>query len=201
MRYFLILVLATLSASCASYSNTLQAHRETYKEEFLQDPRSPLDSNDLVHLDFFPADPKAKVKATFQATPAEEPFELPTYSGVTRTYRKWGIASFEWGGYHAQLSLYENMTLRNNPAYQDYLFLPFKDATNGESTYGGGRYINMSKADTEDGELMIDFNKCYNPWCAYSDGYNCPIPPLENHLSFMVEAGERNYKGVHKEHR
>ncbi len=54
----------------------------------------------------------------------------------------------------------------------------------------------MSKADTEDGEITIDFNKCYNPWCAYSDGFNCPIPPKENNLLFSVKAGEKNYKGT-----
>jgi len=198
MRIYFYVIAVLMVSGCASYSKEVQAHREEYKQEFLTDPRSPLKEEDLVHLDFFPALAKGKVKAEIMLTPGEEPFELPTYSGLTRTYRKWGIATFPWGDFKASLTLYENMTLKANPVYKDYLFLPFKDLTNGETTYGGGRYLNMSKADTEDGKIIIDFNTCYNPWCAYSDGFNCPIPPVENHLPFAVEAGEKVYAGEHK---
>jgi uncharacterized protein (DUF1684 family) len=170
-------------------------HRENYKAGFLKDSRSPLTENDLHQLDFFPPSARARVTAKFTATPGELPFEMPTYSGITRTYRKWGEAAFLWKKDSMTLSIYENLTLSANPLYKDYLFLPFKDTTNGLSTYGGGRYLNMSKADTEDGRIIIDFNKAYNPWCAYSDGYNCPIPPLENHLPVPVSAGEKQYKG------
>jgi uncharacterized protein (DUF1684 family) len=181
--------------ACASITKEIRHHREKYKEDFLRDPRSPLGEDDLRDLDFFPASAKGKVLAAFTLTPMEEPFEMPTYSGITRTYRKWGEATFTWKGQQAKLSLYENMTMRANPVYSDYLFLPFRDETNGMTTYGGGRYLNMSKADTEDGSILIDFNKCYNPWCAFSDGFNCPIPPIENHLPFAVKAGEKGYKG------
>ena len=198
LRFLLCISSFCFFNGCASFNKEMEHHREEYKSEFLTDPRSPLKQEDLGNLDFYPPDAKAKVKATFVRTPHDEPFELPTYSGITRTYRKWGVASFEWEHDSIRLALYENMTLRGNPAYQDYLFLPFKDETNGQTTYGGGRYINMSKADTEDGKIIIDFNKCYNPWCAYSDGYNCPVPPVENHLPFAVEAGEKMYKGEHK---
>jgi len=78
------------------------------------------------------------------------------------------------------------------------LFLPFKDFTNNESTYGGGRYINFLDTDIKDGKIEIDFNKSYNPWCAYSDGFNCPIPPKENHIETEVTAGEKNFKGIYK---
>ena len=197
MKYSLLIAFFLLATS-ASYAQDLNAHREQYKQDFLTDPRSPLQEADLQYLDFFPELPTAKVTATFHKTPAEEPFELPTYSGLTRTYRKWGIAYFTYGKFNASLALYESMTNKANPMYADYLFLPFMDLTNGETSYGGGRYLNMSKADTEDGEIVIDFNTCYNPWCAFSDGFNCPIPPLENHLPFAVEAGEKMYRGEHK---
>lgn len=197
MKYVLLALFLLISAGCTSYIKTLNEHRETYKEEFLQDPRSPLDSAELHFLDFYPADAKSRVKVSVVLTPEEQPFELPTFSGITKTYRKWGVARFQWDEEHAQLSLYENISLLSNPAYKDYLFLPFLDATNGVETYGGGRYINLSKAEAADGKLVIDFNTCYNPWCAYSDGYNCPIPPAENKLAFEVKAGEKMYKGTH----
>ena len=197
MKYILFLFLLMMF-SVHTFGQDILEHREQYKKDFLADPRSPLQEEDLQYLDFFPPLSSAEVKATFIKTPAEQPFELPTYSGVTRTYRKWGVAHFTWGKLETSLALYENMTNKSNPVYQDYLFLPFMDSTNGESTYGGGRYLNMSKADAEDGEIIIDFNKCYNPWCAYSDGFNCPIPPKENHLPFAIEAGEKMFKGEHK---
>jgi uncharacterized protein (DUF1684 family) len=181
--------------SCQSITKQVDAHRMEYMRDFINDPRSPLKEDDLDDLDFFPPSKDAVVKATFTLTPTEEPFELPTYSGITRTYRQWGIAHFDWNGKPHTLRLYENMMNRSNPMYADYLFLPFKDETNGISTYGGGRYMNMSKKEAEDGVLTIDFNTCYNPWCAYSDGFNCPIPPAANHLPFEVQAGEKMFKG------
>ena len=191
LSFWLLIVLS----SCTSIQKEIKAHRDHYKSEFLTDPRSPLKEEDLVNLDFFPPSSKASLNADFVLTPDEQPFELPTYSGITRTYRKWGEASFNYLGQEGKLSIYQNLTLISNPLYNDYLFLPFKDETNSVTTYGGGRYLNISKADTEDGKVVIDFNKAYNPWCAYSDGYNCPIPPVENHLSFPVHAGEKQYKG------
>lgn len=189
------LVLTFFLTGCSSFTKEIKAHREHYKSDFLTDPRSPLKKEDLRNLDFYPPLEKARVTASFKLTPDAEPFEMPTYSGITRTYRKWGEANFLWNGDSTSLALYQNMTLFSNPLYADYLFLPFKDETNSVTTYGGGRYLNMSKADTEDGSIIIDFNKSYNPWCAYSDGFNCPIPPAENHLPFSIHAGERSYKG------
>ncbi len=118
----------------------------------------------------------------------------PTYSGATQPYVKYGTATFRLKDTTLQLAVYQNLRLIRMPQYRDYLFIPFKDATNGEQTYGGGRYMDISKADIEEGKLTIDFNKAYNPWCAYSDGYSCPVPPMENHLNVFVKAGERAYQ-------
>jgi uncharacterized protein len=198
MRYAHLFIFLIIISSCSPIHKEIRAHRETYKNDFLHDPRSPLKEADFKNLDFYPPSASAKIEAGFKLTPDAEPFDLPTYSGITRSYRKYGEASFVWQGNNAKLSIYQNMTLISNPAYNDYLFLPFKDLTNSISTYGGGRYINISKADTEDGKVTIDFNKSYNPWCAFSEGFNCPIPPAENHLPFEVRAGERQYKGAVK---
>lgn len=194
MRFHLLLFIGLL-LSCSSVRNEIVKHRKEYKSEFLTDPRSPLQKDDLKNLDFYKPASFARVNSKFTLTPDAEPFEMPTYSGITRTYRKWGEAKFLWKGDSTTLNIYQNLTLLSNPLYKDYLFLPFKDETNGITTYGGGRYLNMSKADTEDGLVTIDFNKSYNPWCAYSDGFNCPIPPRENHLPFPIYAGEKLYKG------
>jgi uncharacterized protein (DUF1684 family) len=73
------------------------------------------------------------------------------------------------------------------------LFIPFNDLTNYEETYGGGRYLDVSTTDIVNGKMVVDFNKSYNPYCAYSDGYNCPIPPDANKLQVTIKAGEKNY--------
>lgn len=93
------------------------------------------------------------------------------------------------------LTIYQNIKLRQMEAYKDYLFLPFTDESNDVTSYGGGRYIDVMTADVTSGSYTLDFNKAYNPWCSYSDGFNCPIPPAENHLSFPVLAGEKKYAG------
>ena len=77
--------------------------------------------------------------------------------------------------------------------YKDYLFIPFTDKTSGIETYGGGRYIDLVLSDIVNKTCTIDFNKAYNPYCAYTAGYNCPIPPKENDLPVAIKAGELNF--------
>jgi uncharacterized protein (DUF1684 family) len=96
-----------------------------------------------------------------------------------------------------QLTVYRSLALANIPAYKDYLLLLFTDDTNGKTTYGGGRYIDMRENEFKNGEVTLDFNKAYNPYCAFSSGYSCPKPPDENHLTIAVEAGEKIYGKAH----
>jgi uncharacterized protein (DUF1684 family) len=187
-----------LATAQNNYADQLNMHRLRYTQGFLQDPRSPLDSNDIKSLEFFSADSTWKLTCQCKLTENPRPFELPTYSGVTRTYLHYATARCERGVEKFDVRLYKNMTQPGNPLYGSNLFLPFKDASNDEQTYGGGRYINLSVNDIENQQIVIDFNTCYNPWCAYSSGYNCPVPPIENHFSFAVAAGEKQYKGKYK---
>ena len=185
-----------------SFAEEIEQHRQHYKQEFLDEPRSPLSAKDTAYLDFFPADESWKVTALFSPTPDEEVFDMPTYSGKTAQYRKYGTLTFEREGVSYVLCIYQNIRLLSMEKYQDYLFLPIKDSSNGETTYGGGRYLELTLGDIveRDGQaiMVIDFNKCFNPYCAYSDGYNCPVPPRENHLSIAVNAGEKMFKGKKK---
>ncbi|MCU0347582.1 MAG: DUF1684 domain-containing protein [Saprospiraceae bacterium] len=181
-----------------SFAEQIVKHREEYKLGFLNNDRSPLGADDIQHLRFFEADEKYRVTCSFQRTPDEKPFDLPTYSGITRLYVKYGVLSFELDGQKLQLAVYQNLSMGKNPLYANHLFLPFRDATNDETTYAGGRYMDLMASDLESGAPVIDFNKCYNPWCHYSDGYNCPIPPVENTLDIPILAGERNWVGEKK---
>lgn len=84
------------------------------------------------------------------------------------------------------------------PQYKNYLFLPFTDLTNAVTTYGAGRHIDVETTDIKAGKLIIDFNKAYNPYCAYAAGFQCPLPPGECNLDIAVEAGEKTFgKPVH----
>lgn len=190
------LAAAILLVGCQPEMLEIKSQRRYYRESFLRDERSPLDKGDLKNLDFFPPEPRYRIRARFTATPDAATFEMPTYSGVSRTYRQYGVLDFTWqGDMRIRMAVIENIAYLQNPIYKDYLFLPFKDGTNGKTTYGGGRYLNLSKADAADGEVLLDFNSCYNPWCAYGEGFNCPIPPRENQLAISILAGEKKYLG------
>ncbi len=199
--YFILIcvhISCNTSKSVLPAATSLNEHRKKYKEGFLNDPRSPLTKDDLTYLDFYEENPSWKLKCKCELQKDAKPFELPTYSGITRTYILHSIATCKYQKESIVLFLYKNITQPINPLYKNNLFLPFKDHTNGEESYGGGRYINLYTTDIVNGKLEIDFNKCYNPWCAYSDGYNCPIPPKENHLEREVIAGEKKYQGAYK---
>jgi uncharacterized protein len=104
-------------------------------------------------------------------------------------YQQYAIVSFILNGKKEALRIYQSQDSKFNFEYKDYLFLPFKDTTNGTSTYEGGRYIDVFISNIINKTIVLDFNKAYNPYCAYNHDYSCPIPPLENHLNSAIKAG------------
>jgi len=198
-RLLVALILCTANLLCAQnaskpYTKSLAKHRKEYRKDFLTNERSPLKSKEeLKSLRFYEPDERYRVEATVQVLEGETPFDMATYAGTTKPYVRYALLKFELMGKPLELTLYRNLQLANMPQYKDHLFLPFMDATNGEATYGGGRYMDFKMTDIAGGKMTIDFNKAYNPWCAFSDGYQCPIPPFENHLGEAVEAGERQF--------
>lgn len=209
MKYYQLVVLSLLLViGCTTtkvtnkqpdYKQTIENYRVSYKAKFLKAERSPLSKDDLEHLHFYPADENFKVVAKFQKTANGKPFEVSTSSGSKKSYIEYGKATFTIYDTICTLSIYTSPQLQRMPQYRDYLFLPFKDFTNGETTYGGGRYLDLKTGDiqgeTENQTIIIDFNKCYNPYCAYqSEGWNCPIPPDENHLEIYIKAGEMDFE-------
>ncbi len=206
MKIFLFCLLLPLCAHAQAPDTSIAAstelHRQQYKQAFLTNPRSPLTAADTAFLDFFPPSANWQIIARLVETPESLPFDMLTYSGKTTPYRQYGLLLFELNGINYSLEIYQNLRLLEKPEYQDYLFLPFKDESNVASSYGGGRYLDFRKKDLVETEgqtrLLLDFNKCYNPYCAYSDGYNCPVPPIANHLPFAVPAGEKLFLGEKK---
>ncbi len=192
-----IMVLVNPTARAQDFNREIAHHREEYKAEFLKTPNSPLKAADLDYLRFFEPDSTYRLRAEFLATPGSEPFQMLTYSGMRKPYVKYGELHFDLAGKKQTLNVYQSLDLRRMPQYRDYLFVPFKDLTNAQQTYGGGRYLDFRMKDIEGTACVLDFNKAYNPYCAYSEGFNCPIPPKENHLEVKVEAGEKNFEKAH----
>ena len=193
--HILALILFTSCPLLAQdFAKQTQTFREKYKQEFIKTANSPLKKEDLKYLRFYDPDTSFRVSAIFKRVRNKQSFEMPTYSGTKKTFVEYGKIRFRLSGRRQTLTIYRSLSLQTLPQYRDYLFLPFKDKTNGKDTYGGGRYIDLKTSDVKDGsQFFLDFNKAYNPYCAYSDGYNCPIPPQVNHMTVVVEAGEKNF--------
>jgi uncharacterized protein len=190
---FLFLFVSQFSFA-QSYKDEIKTYREQYKNDFLDDERSPLkNKKDLEYLRFFDADETYRITTQFKKTENAEPFDIPTLNGSTKKYIEYGKINFKLKEKLYTLTLYQGIALMDNPETKDYLFLPFTDETNGEETYGAGRYMDFKIGDIKNNQLVIDFNKAYNPYCAFSDGYRCPKPPEENELSIKILAGEKKY--------
>jgi len=192
----IVFIFSTFSFLSAqdSFGKSIEEFRVNYLKDFLEDERAPLKDEDaLSFVKFFKPNKKYAVEATFEKTPKAKPFDIPTFSGISKPYIQYGWLNFSIDGKDYKLAVYQNLKLRVVPQFRDYLFLPFKDETNANGSYGGGRYLDVSTKDIKDGKMTLDFNKAYNPWCAYSDGYSCPIPPRENHLKVKILAGEKEY--------
>ena len=176
----------------AAVMNDIKKFRDGLNTEYKDASTSPLPANkrkSFKGIQFFPASMQYVVKASFTRTLDGKKLSIPTSGTEIQTYTKYGIATFTLFGKVCKLSIYQSPDLAKNPEYKDYLVILFKDQTNGKETYGGGRYIDLT---TPKGDIVtINFNKAYQPYCAYAEGYSCPIPPIENTLPVRVEAGVR----------
>ncbi|QAA80980.1 DUF1684 domain-containing protein [Aequorivita sp. H23M31] len=153
---------------------------------------TPEDFKVFTGLKFYPIDTTFIIKATFVRTPDEKPFLMPTTTDRLPEYVKYGEAHFTLEGKEMVLSLFKNTQPYKEAGYEDYLFLPFTDLTSGDGSYGGGRYLDQKIP--EGNTLILDFNKAYNPYCAYNARYSCPIPPPENDLPIRIEAGVKDFR-------
>jgi uncharacterized protein (DUF1684 family) len=166
---------------------------------FRTHPQSPIeDRAAFTGLDYFPSDPDYRVSATFE--PEAEPRELVIDTGGDDgaiRYRRAGRLRFNLAGTECSLLLLSLV------AYGGGLFLPFKDATSRSETYGGGRYLFDTVKNTDglvleieagSPKVLLDFNYAYNPSCAYSPRWACPLAPAENALPIPIRAGEKTFQ-------
>lgn len=195
-KNLLLFIIICFSISCFSqtYKAEITEYQNNMNLEFSDSSKSPLSTDDRLKfkkLDFFEIDSNYRIKAEFKRTAYEIPFAMKTTTSRMPMYVKYGEITFELHGKKHSLNIYQNIDLVKKEAYADYLFLPFTDFSNGDETYGGGRYLDL-KIPVEN-YIIIDFNKAYNPYCAYNHKYSCPIPPLENSLNTEIKAGVKKY--------
>ena len=175
--------------------NDIRNFQKKLNSEYKNPETSPLLSEDrrgFNGIDFFPINTEYRVTAAFVRTPDEKPFLMPTTTGEKSREVKYGEIHFELKGSEFSLNVYQNQDLKFTAGYKKYLFLPFRDNTNGIETYGGGRYINLLIPEGD--SIVVDFNKAYNPYCAYNPDYSCPIVPGENTLDTEVTVGVKAFK-------
>ncbi|MGZ3944657.1 MAG: DUF1684 domain-containing protein [Mucilaginibacter sp.] len=192
-----LLLLISFKSFAQDYPAQVAAFRKNYMNDFLTDKNSPLKKDDLQYLRFYDADSTYRVNAKYQLSQTPHTFIMPVFSGTGREYAPYAVLTFTLKGKPLQLTVYRSLDLAKLPAYKDYLLLLFTDETNGKVTYGGGRYIDMREGEFKNGLVTLDFNKAYNPYCAFSAGYSCPKPPDENNLAIAVQAGEKAYGKGH----
>lgn len=189
----MLLVASPLFAQQQAWEDGLRDHWLGVEAAFRDSTRSPLPPEHQAAFDGlerFPPDAAMVVNAKVEPVKGDA-FAMPTTTERLPMYRKVAVLTFKLQGRSMRLSVYQNIDLVAKPGYEDHLFVPFTDATNGHSTYGGGRYLDLKGPLGR--EVVLDFNKAYNPYCAYGGRYSCPIPPKENHLPVPVEAGVKKF--------
>ena len=193
---FLFLCFSTITfAQNSEAIKEVKAHQLSQNTQFKTKEESPLkeaDRKQFKGLEFFEIDLKYRVMATLKRTPETTFFNMKTTTSRVSEERIYGVVSFEIEGKEYELNVYQGKALMTNEAYKDYLFLPFLDDTNSFTSYGGGRYIDLRIP--KENQLIIDFNKAYNPYCHYNETYSCPIVPQVNYVTTKINAGVKAFK-------
>jgi len=197
----LLLVVAVVLASVlysfmgshdqSAYVDEIKKEREE-KDRFMRtSPESPFvaDPKAFAGLKYFPADPKYKITADITPIQNKKMVVLTTSDANEQRYIEYAYADFDLDGFHNRLLILE---VTDMGPFRGKLFLAFGDDTSASETYGAGRYLDVNKTPGSN-TITLDFNKAYNPYCAYIEKYSCPFPPAENLLKVALRAGEKTY--------
>ncbi|MEO7263967.1 MAG: DUF1684 domain-containing protein [Ferruginibacter sp.] len=187
-------VFLALTSFCQqkNYANSIKAYQQNYVKT-----HEVVKAKQKKYFRFFPVDKKYKLNARFEKIFDTAVTVMKTSGIKLKDFYRYGYLHFVLDNKPFRLTLYQSIALKDKKGFEEYLFLPFTDATSGEECYGGGRYIDFKLSEIINNILELDFNKAYNPYCAYTTGYNCPIPPRENDLPVAIKAGEKNFGHKH----
>lgn len=186
--FLFLLFLPCIAFAQTSYEGSLNLFLKKYVAD-----HEVVAGNDKHKMKFYPVQQQYRMTAVFERKENSPWFMMSTSGNTKQQYRVYGIIRFNLHDTAVALNIYQSRSLMSSEKYKEHLFIPFTDLTSGRETYDGGRYIDLSISDIFNNSYTIDFNKAYNPYCAYTTGYNCPIPPKENDLPVAVKAGELNY--------
>ena len=179
----------------ALHAQSIVIFQQDLNTEFANPKESPLTEAErraFSTLPYYPTNYNYYVTATLVRDSTTRPFGMETSTARRPLYRKYGELRFVLNGQALRLSVYQNQELLNVPDLEDYLFVPFTDLTNGKSSYGGGRYLDLRIPPAGTSTMELDFNRAYNPSCAYNHSDSCPVPPAENRLAAAILAGVRS---------
>ena len=177
------------------HAQSIMMFQKDLNTEFANPKESPLTEAErraFSTLPYYPTNYNYYVTATLVRDSTARPFGMETSTARRPLYRKYGELRFVLNGQALRLSVYQNQELLKRPSLENYLFVPFTDLTNGKGSYGGGRYLDLRVPPAGTSTMELDFNRAYNPSCAYNHGYSCPVPPAENRLGADIPAGVRS---------
>ncbi|HCM77932.1 MAG TPA: DUF1684 domain-containing protein [Cytophagales bacterium] len=174
-----------------AYLEEIKQHREE-KDKLLLNEGAPFEGkgDEFKGLQYFDPDPDFRISAKLQPVNGKKVVLLATNDGLENKYLEYAYADFAINNVKCRLLILEVM---ENGPNRGALFLAFADETSTKETYGAGRYLDIKKVPGST-SILLDFNKAYNPYCAYSDKFSCPFPPRENVLNVAIRAGEKNYQ-------
>jgi len=197
---FLILVIAVIAIVFYSFQGSQDdeayvaqiVKERKEKDHFMRTAKdSPItDKENFKGLKYFKPDPRYKIIADLQPITSRKAVVLTTSDGKEERYLEYAYATFNLDGRENKLIIYEIMDMG---PFRGKLFLAFGDKTSAVETYGAGRYLDIMKVPGSS-TITLDFNKAYNPYCAYNETFSCPLPPLENLLEVAINAGEKIYE-------
>lgn len=170
------------------------SERTARDQAFRSSPDSPIPLEDRASfqgLEYFPVNKDLRFSVQLNRYSRPIQIRLGTNTGEIRSGLRYGYFDFIVEGQSCRLQVYRLDDVAENGGPN--LFIPFRDATSGKETYATGRYIDL--AENTSGIYDLDFNRAYNPFCAFNYRYSCPLPPEENILTVPIRAGEKNYEG------
>jgi hypothetical protein len=192
MRILLILVCSFFTSISFAQSKSYKDSVESYLKKYVKE-HEVVSGKDKELISFFPVNEKFRMNCRFERTINSPWFRMESSGPIKKNYRVYGVIHFTINDTAVTLNIYQSQDLMTTKEYKDHLFIPFTDATSGEETYESGRYIDLEIKDITNETVLIDFNKAYNPYCAYTEKFSCPLPPRENLLEIPVRAGEKSY--------
>jgi len=194
----LLLIAALACAACTSgppapdedpgsYIKDVQDARAEKDRIYGADPQTiPAEKRaTFLPLKYYPVDPAFKVPAALRLSKDRPVFDMPTSTGTNRKMQRVGVLEFTLQATQMSLAAF----VEDGTQQITSLFVPFADVTTGMETYSAGRYLDLKPTPT--GFYVIDFNRAYNPTCAYNPTWECPYPPAENRLKVAIRAGEK----------